>query len=148
MPRVLRPWHAPRAAIERDTIGQAIDHRDLKALAAIVFVIIKHAQQAQTLLVERTSESDRMDGTVDDKEGDTSGLGDLVTIGDNNLRYMHIGGMIGDKESLALFVMGDQRLRASHDASEHGDFALGHCQSAPIRDTHPMAVVNPRRAWV
>src|SRR5712691_5465464 len=112
MPWILRPWDIPLAARERGAIGQAIDHRGLKALEPIVLVIIEHAQQAQTLLVERTRDSDRIDGTVDDQEGDPGSPGHLVTRVDNDLRHMHIRRMVGDKESLALVVVSDQRLRA------------------------------------
>jgi hypothetical protein len=41
--------------------------------------------------------------------------------------------MIGDKDGLTGFIMGDHRLRARHDAAKHGDLALMHTATTPIR---------------
>ena len=42
----------------------------------------------------------------------------LLAIGHNDMRKMHVGRMIGDKERVARLIMGDQGLRARHDAAE------------------------------
>src|SRR2546427_13271264 len=54
MPGIIGPWYFPLATRDLRAIGKAVDLRDLKALAAIILVVIKHAEKAQALGVERT----------------------------------------------------------------------------------------------
>ena len=52
---------------------------------------------------------------IDDKERGPCYRYHLLAIGHNDMRQMHVGRMIGDKERVARFIMGDQGLRARHD---------------------------------
>src|SRR5919198_1441097 len=96
----------------------------LKALQPLMLVIVEHAEQAQALVVKCTGHGHGIDGPVDHKERCPSGLRHLLAVGDNNLRHMHIGRIIRDKERLARFIMGDDGLGAGHDAAQHRDLAL------------------------
>ena len=45
---------------------------------------------------------------------------------------MHVRRIIRDKEGVARFVMGNNCVRARHNAAQHGDLALVHRPPAPI----------------
>ena len=110
MPGLIGPWSCPRAPRDLRAIGQAVDRRDLKALAASIRVVIKHAEEAPALGVARPSQSHRMDRPVHATEGDPARQGDLLTRVDHHRRQLPIGWMLPDKKGLAPFVRGDERL--------------------------------------
>src|SRR3979411_1650054 len=89
----------------------------LKTFQAMMLVVIEHGEQAKALGVERTGHGHGIDRPVDDKESGPGCLHNLLTVRNNDLRQRHVRGVIGDKERLAGFIMGDDGLRAGHDAA-------------------------------
>src|SRR5204863_3429647 len=112
MPGIIGPGHLPRSAIDPRAILTGVHFSGLKAVEALMLVIVKHGQQANALVVEGTGYGYRIDGAVDDKECSPCGQGNLVAIGDNDLRHMYVGWIIRDKEGMARCVMGHDGVRA------------------------------------
>ena len=50
------------------------------------------------------------------------------------MRHLQVGGIILDKEGVACFVVRDNRMRARHNAAQHGARALVHRRPAPRGD--------------
>ena len=122
----------PRPAIALRAIRQGAHLGGLKTCQALILVVIEHREHAKAWGVERTGHRHDIDRPVDDNEGGTGGLHHLLTVRDNDLRQRHVRRILGDKERLAGFSMGDDGVRAGHTAASHGDLALVHRRSAPI----------------
>ena len=101
-------------------------------------VVIEHAQYPPGLLGERSGHGLSIDRAIDDKQGAAGGLHPLVAVGHDEPRHLHVGRRILDKDGMARFVMGDDGLRARHDAAPHRDLALVHRHPRPIGDHVPI----------
>src|SRR6266568_5396249 len=85
VPRVLWPRHVPRPALDLGAILQGGDLGGRNAGEASMLVVIKHTQPAQALRVERLGQSDRIDRTIDDKEGVPRSHSHLLAVCDDEL---------------------------------------------------------------
>src|SRR2546430_928051 len=144
VPGIIGPRCFPRSAINPGAIRQEGHLGGLKAREPRMLVVVKHAEQAQALLVERTSQGHRIDCPVDDKQSTASRLDHVLAVGHNDLRHMYVGRIIRYKDGLAHFIMGNHGLRARHDAAKHGDLALVHGPLAPISDPDSSDASFPR----
>src|SRR6266436_636703 len=68
MPGIIGPGHLPRSARDPRAILTGGHCSGLKAVEAIMLVIVKHGQQAKALVVEGAGYGHCIDGAVDDKE--------------------------------------------------------------------------------
>ena len=53
---------------------------------------------------------------------------------------MDVRRMIRHEDGLAGFIMGNHGLRARHNAAQHSDVALVHCEPAPIANHVPIDI--------
>jgi hypothetical protein len=106
----------------------------------MVLVVIEHAQQAPILLGKGHRHGQGIDRTIDAKHRAAGGLAHLVTVGADDPREMDVGRMIRHKDGITRFVVGNDGLRARHDAAPHGDLALVHGHPTPIGDHMPIDI--------
>src|SRR5262249_15881873 len=83
--------HLPVAAIALGAVFQRPHLCGLKAVEAVMLVVIEHAEQTQTMGVESTGHRHRIDSTVNDKESAAGRQGHLLTVCNNDLRQMQVG---------------------------------------------------------